>query len=134
LNPWAALARFLEDGDLEIDNGATERANRDIAIGRGNGGKTAAVLRSFIASSPASAAALSRSPGSGMCFREFPRTPSPGCVNCCLTTGSRSSLLPRPESSPMPPFLVQSECVSRDAYQQVRGSHPFFGHPLKVFR
>lgn len=57
LNQWAALTRFLEDGDLEIDNGATERANRDIAIGRGNwtffgsdnGGKTAAVLLSFIA-------------------------------------------------------------------------------------
>ena len=58
LNQWEALTRFLEDGELEIDNGATERANRDIAVGRGNwtffgsdsGGKTAAVLRSFIAS------------------------------------------------------------------------------------
>jgi transposase len=58
LNQWQALTRFLEDGELEIDNGATERANRDIALGRGNwtffgsdsGGKTAAVLRSFIAS------------------------------------------------------------------------------------
>jgi transposase len=57
LNQWEALTRFLQDGELEIDNGATERANRDIAIGRGNwmffgsdqGGKTAAVLRSFIA-------------------------------------------------------------------------------------
>jgi transposase len=58
LNQWQALTRFLQDGDLEIDNGATERANRDIALGRGNwtffgsdnGGQTAAVLRSFIAS------------------------------------------------------------------------------------
>jgi transposase len=58
LNQWEALTRFLGDGDLEIDNGATERANRDIALGRGNwtffgsdtGGKTAAVLRSFVAS------------------------------------------------------------------------------------
>jgi transposase len=57
LNQWEALTRFLEDGDLEIDNGATERANRGIAIGRNNwvffgsdaGGKTAAVLLSFIA-------------------------------------------------------------------------------------
>jgi hypothetical protein len=57
LNQWEALTRFLKDGDLEIDNGATERANRDIAIGRGNwtffgsdaGGRTAAVLMSFIA-------------------------------------------------------------------------------------
>jgi transposase len=58
LNQWEALTRFLQDGELEIDNGATERANRDIALGRGNwtffgsdgGGRTAAVLRSFIAS------------------------------------------------------------------------------------
>lgn len=58
LNQWEALTRFLEDGELEIDNGATERANRDIAVGRGNwtffgsdnGGQTAALLRSFIAS------------------------------------------------------------------------------------
>ena len=58
LNQWEALKRFLEDGDLEIDNGATERANRDIALGRNNwtffgsdnGGKTGAVLRSFVAS------------------------------------------------------------------------------------
>jgi hypothetical protein len=33
LNQWDALTRFLRDGDLEIDNGATERANRDIAKG-----------------------------------------------------------------------------------------------------
>jgi len=57
LNQWEPLTRFLEDGVLEIDNGATERANRDIAIGRGiwtffgsdKGGRTAAVLMSFIA-------------------------------------------------------------------------------------
>ena len=57
LNQWDALTRFLQDGDLEIDNGATERVNRDVAIGRGNwtffgsdeGGKTAAVLMSFVA-------------------------------------------------------------------------------------
>ena len=35
LNQWGALTRFLEDGELEIDNGATERANCDIALGRG---------------------------------------------------------------------------------------------------
>ncbi|MBV9038464.1 MAG: transposase, partial [Acidobacteriaceae bacterium] len=58
LNQWEALTRFLQDGELEIDNGAAERANRDIAVGRGNwtffgsdhGGQTAAVLRTSIAS------------------------------------------------------------------------------------
>jgi transposase len=58
LKNWAALTRYCEDGDLEIDNNATERAIRGVAIGRNNwiffgsdeGGKTAAVLRSFVAS------------------------------------------------------------------------------------
>ena len=58
LKNWIALTRYCDDGDLEIDNNATERAIRDIAIGRNNwtffgsdnGGKTAAVLRSFVAS------------------------------------------------------------------------------------
>jgi len=57
LNQWDALTRFVQDGDLEIDNGASERANRGVAVGRGNwtffgsdrGGRTAAVLLSFIA-------------------------------------------------------------------------------------
>lgn len=58
LNQWKALNVYLEDGALEIDNGATERASRDIAVGRNNwmffgsdaGGRTAAVLRTFVAS------------------------------------------------------------------------------------
>lgn len=57
LNHWVALTRYCQDGDLEIDNNATERALRSIAVGRNNwtffgsdnGGKTAAVLRSFVA-------------------------------------------------------------------------------------
>jgi transposase len=58
LKNWTALTRYCEDGDLEIDNNATERAIRGVAVGRHNwvffgsdqGGKTAAVLRSFVAS------------------------------------------------------------------------------------
>lgn len=58
LKNWEALTRYAEDGDLEIDNNATERAIRGVAVGRNNwiffgsdyGGKTAAVLRSFVAS------------------------------------------------------------------------------------
>lgn len=58
LKNWTALTRYCEDGDLEIDNNATERAIRGVAVGRNNwvffgsdqGGKTAAVLRSFVAS------------------------------------------------------------------------------------
>jgi hypothetical protein len=58
LKNWTALNRYSEDGDLEIDNTGTERSIRGVAVGRGNwmffgsdvGGKTAAVLRSFVVS------------------------------------------------------------------------------------
>src|SRR5260370_25867748 len=58
LKNWVALTRYLEDGDLAIDNNHTERSLRGIAVGRHNwtfvgsdrGGKTMAVLRSFVAS------------------------------------------------------------------------------------
>ena len=58
LNNWTALNRYCEDGDLEIDNNHTERSIRGVAVGRHNwiffgsdqGGHTAAVLRSFVAS------------------------------------------------------------------------------------
>jgi transposase len=58
LKNWTALTRYCEDGNLQIDNNATERAIRGVAVGRNNwvffgsdeGGKTAAVLRSFVAS------------------------------------------------------------------------------------
>jgi transposase len=55
LNHWAALIRPLEARFLEIDNGASERALKPVALGRKNwlfagsdeGGKTAAVLMSL---------------------------------------------------------------------------------------
>jgi transposase len=58
LNNWTALCRYTTDGHLEIDNNATERAIRGVAVGRTNwvffgsdeGGRTAAILRSFVAS------------------------------------------------------------------------------------
>ena len=58
LKNWTALTRYADDGHLEIDNNRTEQSIRGIAVGRGNwlffgsdvGGRTAAVLRSFVAS------------------------------------------------------------------------------------
>lgn len=58
LKNWTALTRYLDDGDLSIDNNHTERSLRGIAVGRRNwtflgsdrGGQTMAVLRSFVAS------------------------------------------------------------------------------------
>jgi transposase len=57
LRQWTALTRYTEDGSLEPDNNAAERALRGIAIGRKNwlfvgsenGGKRAAILFSLIA-------------------------------------------------------------------------------------
>jgi transposase len=58
LKNWVALNRYCEDGDLSIDNNHTERSLRGIAVGRHNwmfvgsdrGGKTMAILRSFVGS------------------------------------------------------------------------------------
>lgn len=59
LSNWKALTRYLDDGDLAIDNNSSERSLRGIAVGRknwmfygsDNGGRTAAVLTSLIATS-----------------------------------------------------------------------------------
>jgi transposase len=58
LRNWPALLRYTSDGQLDIDNNSAERAMRPIAVGRrnymffgsDNGGHTAAVLYSLIAS------------------------------------------------------------------------------------
>jgi transposase len=57
LSNWAALVRYCEDGNLEIDNNGAERSLRGVVVGRknwmffgsDNGGRTAAVLNSLIA-------------------------------------------------------------------------------------
>ena len=58
LSNWSALCRYPDDGDLSIDNNISERALRAQAVGRknwtfvgsDNGGRTAAILFSMIAS------------------------------------------------------------------------------------
>lgn len=57
-NQWAALTRYPEDGRLEIDNNASERSLRGVAVGRKNwlfagsqaGGRRAATLYSLVES------------------------------------------------------------------------------------
>lgn len=57
-NQWDALNRYVEDGDLNIDNNAAERALRCVTVGRKNwlfagsvaGGGWAAILYSLVAS------------------------------------------------------------------------------------
>jgi transposase len=58
LSRWRALKRYTEDGLLEIDNSAAERALRDVALGRKNflfadsdcGGERAAAMYALIGS------------------------------------------------------------------------------------
>ena len=59
MSNWKALTRYLDDGDLAIDNNGAERSLRGIAVGRrnwtfygsDNGGRTAVVLTSLITTS-----------------------------------------------------------------------------------
>ena len=56
LGRWEALLRYVDDGGIEIDNNAAERALRVVALGRKNylfagsdtGGERAAAIYSFI--------------------------------------------------------------------------------------
>ena len=55
---WKALTRYVEDGAIEIDNNAAERALRGVALGRNNflfmgsdaGGERAAAMYSLVES------------------------------------------------------------------------------------
>jgi hypothetical protein len=56
LSDWVAVERYCEDADVEGDNNGAERSLGGVAVGRknwmlsgsDNGGRTAAVLASFI--------------------------------------------------------------------------------------
>jgi transposase len=58
LSNWAALARYVEDGELVLDNNRSERALRGLAVGRKNwlffgsdqGGRVAAILLTLLRS------------------------------------------------------------------------------------
>lgn len=58
LGRWEALLRFRDDGGIEIDNNAAERALRVVALGRKNflfagsddGGESAAAIYSLVGS------------------------------------------------------------------------------------
>ncbi len=60
-NQWRALIRYVEDGDLSIDNNVSERTVKIVALGRSNwmfvasprGGRRAAVLLSLVSSAKA---------------------------------------------------------------------------------
>jgi transposase len=58
MSRWKALTRFVENGSIDIDNNAAERALRAVALGRKNylfagsdaGGERAAAIYSLVGS------------------------------------------------------------------------------------
>ena len=95
LKNWTALTRYCSDGDLPIDNNGTERSLRGFAVGRNNwtffgsdnGGRTAAVLRSFVSS--CELVRSIRLSGSAMCSGASRNIRSGGSKNSCRTAGLR---------------------------------------------
>jgi hypothetical protein len=95
LKNWAALTRYCQDGALAIDNNHTERSLRGIAVGRNNwlfvgsdqGGRTMAILRSFVGS--CELAKVNPSTGSGMCCRALANSRCGRWMSCCRIAGRR---------------------------------------------
>ena len=103
LSRWRALTRYVDDGQLEIDNNAAERALRVVALGRKNflfagsdveGERAAATTR---CSDQPSSTGLTRRSISSASSNASPIIPSAGSANCSLGT-SRSKCRPYPHS------------------------------------
>ena len=96
LKNWVALTRYLEDGELSIDNNHTERSLRGIAVGRHNwtfvgsdrGGQdhgSAAKLRGVVRTGKGGSVRLV--PGRAYAHRTSARFSN--SMNCFLTAGPR---------------------------------------------
>ena len=87
-----ALTRYVEDGQLEIDNNAAERALRVVALGRKNflfagsdaGGDRAAAIYSLLGSAKLNG--LVQRSISSASSNASPTTQSPGSKNSCPGT------------------------------------------------
>lgn len=100
LSRWAALTRYVEDGHLEIDNNAAERALRCVAMGRKNFlfagsdfGGDAQPLFTHCSALPSSTGSI-RSSISATSSRESLTIPSAGSRNCYLESFTHTPLGP----------------------------------------
>ena len=102
LSRWRALMRYADDGRLEIDNSAAERALRAVALGRKNylfagsdaGGERAASFYSLIGSAKLNG--LDPNSTSAPSWRRSPSTRLAGSAISCL------GILPKPFRAPYP--------------------------------
>lgn len=89
---WQALTRYMDDGRIEIDNSAAERALRGVAVGRGNylfmgsndGGERAAALHSLVKTAKLNELDPEAYPR--RCSRASPSIRSTASRNCCPGT------------------------------------------------
>ena len=89
LSRWPALMRYGDDGRIEIDNNAAERALRAVALGRKNylfagsdsGGERAAAIYSLIGSAKLNG--LDPEAYLRHVLTASPTTPSTASRNCC---------------------------------------------------
>lgn len=92
LSRWPALTRYVDDGALEIDNNAAERALRVVALGRKNylfagsnaGGDRAAAIYSLLASAKLNG--LDPEIYLHTSSNASPNIPSTGSTSCCHGT------------------------------------------------
>jgi hypothetical protein len=111
LGRWAQLTRYRDDGRLEIDDNAAERAIRAIALGRKNwlfagsdeGGDRAAALYTLIET--AELKAWTRKPGCATSLPGSPPTRPGASTSSCPGVGPTSTIRPPP---PEPAPAVRS--------------------------
>jgi transposase len=91
LERWSALLRFCEDGRVEMDNNAAERALRAVALGRKNylfagsdsGGERAAAIYSLLGSAKLNG--IDPEAYLSLVLRRIDRSPDqPGCGSAAL--------------------------------------------------
>ena len=99
LTLWPALTRYCDDGSLEIDNNAAERALRVVALGRKNylfagsdvGGERAASIYSLIGSAKLNG--LDPEAYLREVLTRIADPPVNGSLTCCPGTSSRQNRL-----------------------------------------
>jgi hypothetical protein len=124
LKNWAALTRYCSDGDLPIDNNATERSLRGFAVGRNNwtffgsdnGGKTARPCCAALFL-PANLSASIPLPGSATFSAASPNIPSRGSKNSCRIVGLKHPGNPTPIYPNIRPQALNRQRGSSGAYQ-----------------
>ena len=124
LGRWSALSRYVDDGTLEIDNNAAERAIRGVALGRKNwlfagsdaGGERAAAIYSLIETCKLNG--LDPKPISAPSSPASQIIPSTASQNSCRGNGRKPINSRTPRSSPDAYITPAVGLASRPAFSR----------------